>query len=248
MVDQFATLTPGSDPVGAAVSGFNQGLGIVEALRKRKRDLEMAAQSDTKFALDLVNAVGMERAAPLIKQMGLDTHPAFQQAFGNMKSQEERQQLTAPQAQGLGFPAAVAGMGPATMQGAGAMLRGQAAKSQAATAWDALLRGDTKGMNDAADKASANATALESHALTAFFATPEEKTLAFSQAQEAKQEASRYRSLALLMTKKGGALTLKEMQSQGFLTQPGQSSPATPTKPPRQPGESWDAYKARTGG
>ncbi len=248
MVDQFATLTPGSDPVGSAVGGFNQGLGIVEALRKRKRDLVMANQQDVKTYVDLVNAVGADKAASVASELGMDHTQLMQQAMAGMGSAEERAKLTIPQATALGFPAAVGGMSPSTMQGAGAMLRGQAAKSQAQTAWDALMRGDTKGMNDAADKANANATALQTHAMTAFFATPEEKAAAVAQANEAMQEGRKYRSLALLMTKRGGALTMKEIQGQGFLM-PQAGQPTTPpAKPPRQPNESWEAYKARTGG
>lgn len=130
MVDQFATLTPGSDPVGAAVGGFNQGLGIVEALRKRKRDLQTQQQQDAKTYAEFVNTFGADKAASMAAQLGLDHEQILNlgQAFAGTKSAEERAQYTPSQAVGAGVPF-IAGMSPAGASGIGNLYRGQAASA-----------------------------------------------------------------------------------------------------------------------
>ncbi len=210
---------PTQDPVGGFIQGATQGIGLVDVLRKRHRDIQLENQQDTLAIVKLIQELGVDRARAVAQKAGLEGDPSLF-AGGPARGAEERGLLTAAQARAAGQEEGLAGTTSANLLGLGSILRGVAAKSSAKSAWEALMSGDTKAMQATADKETENATNLQLRAMTAVFGTPEEKAAAVSQSQESRKLAERYRNLALLMAQRGGALTLKEMQSQGFLIQP----------------------------
>ncbi len=200
---------PSQDPVGGFMQGATQGIGLVDVLRKRHRDIQLENQQDTLAIVKLIQELGVARARAVAQQAGLQGDPSLF-AGGPAQGAEERKKVTPSQLSAFGLAAGGGPISAEDLTGIGNVLRGQAAGTAASNVSKARA-GDVQALESQSKLLTEDILNLRNRANNVLTSEADRAALGLelSQKQKALEDLTFLTQVAAGVRSRGGGLTGK---------------------------------------